>query len=45
MNRSSGIIRLKWTKLMDQVVDLNKSVYIGIPGLLLESLVAVNSDV
>ena len=30
---------------MDQVVDLNKSVYIGVPGPLLESLVGVNSDV
>jgi len=27
------------------VVDLNKSVYISIPGLLLELLVAVNLDV
>ena len=45
MNGSSGIMGLKWAKLADQVVNLNKSVYISIPGLLLESLVAVNSDV
>ena len=45
MNRSSGIIGLKWAKLADQVVDLNKSVYVGVPGPLLESLIAVNSDV
>ena len=45
MNRSSGIIRLKWTKLTDQVVDLNKSVYVSVPSPLLESLVAVNLDV
>ena len=45
MNRSSGIIRLKWAKLVDQVVDLNKSVYISVPSPLLESLIAVNSDV
>ena len=45
MNRSSGIIRLKWAKLADQVVDLNKSIYVGIPSLLLELLVAVNSNV
>ena len=45
MNRSSGIIRLKWTKLMDQVVNLNKSIYVGVPSPLLESLVAVNLDI
>ena len=45
MNGSSGIIRLKWAKLADQVVDLNKSVYIGVPSPLLELLVAVNLDV
>ena len=45
MNRSSGIIRLKWTKLMDQVVNLNKSIYVSVPSLLLELLIAVNLDV
>ena len=45
MNRSSGIIRLKWAKLVDQVVNLNKGIYISIPSLLLESLVAVNLDI
>ena len=36
---------LKWAKLTDQVVDLNESIYISVPSLLLESLVAVNLDV
>ena len=45
MNGSSGIIGLKWAKLADQVVDLNKSIYVSVPSLLLESLVAVNSDI
>ena len=45
MNGTSGIIGLKWAKLADQVVDLNKSVYIGVPSPLLESLVGVNLDV
>ena len=36
---------LKWAKLVDQVVNLNKSIYISIPSPLLELLVAVNSDV
>ena len=45
MNGSSGIIGLKWAKLTDQVVDLNKSVYVSVPGPFLESLVAVNLDI
>ena len=45
MNGSSGIMGLKWAKLVDQVVDLNKSIYISILSLLLESLIAVNLDV
>ena len=42
MSRSS---RLNRTKLTDQVIDLNKSVDISIPGPLLEPLVAIDSDV
>ena len=45
MNGSSGIMGLKWAKLADQVVDLNKSIYVGIPSPLLELLIGVNLNV
>jgi hypothetical protein len=42
MGRSSRISRLNRTKLIDQVVDLNKSVDISILSLLPEPFVTVN---